>query len=125
MEVLEKNKRVLIVDDDPDMARSLELYLRMEGLEVIIANNGVRAMEELVINKPGVVILDALMPFMNGYEVCRRIREKMEDQDTAVIFLTGYPDRVKKEDMLKAGATAYLTKPCDFERLLSVIQDHI
>ncbi len=125
MEVLEKNKRVLIVDDDPDMARSLELCLRMEGLEIITANNGVRAMEELAINKPGVVILDALMPFMDGYEVCRRIRDQLEDHDTAVIFLTGYPDRVKKEDMLEAGATAYLTKPCDFECLLSIIQDYI
>jgi DNA-binding response OmpR family regulator len=117
-------KRVLLVDDDRDMVRGLEIYLRMSGYEVSCAFGGMGAIEEITVNSPSAVILDILMPDIDGVEVCRHIRQKLKDTKTPVIALTAVSDPSVRRESLAAGFDEYITKPCDFKRIYQAVQFH-
>lgn len=112
--------RILLVDDEPHILQFLELGLRNEGFEVRSAPDGEQAVIEASHFEPHVVVLDVMMPGMDGLEVCRRLKE--EGKDVAVIMLTAkdeIDDRVKG---LTIGADDYMVKPFSFEELLARIQ---
>lgn len=115
-------KRVLVVDDDRDFVKGLELYLRYAGYEVTCAYGGIGALEELRITSPDAVILDVMMPDIDGRKVVRYIREKMKDYDTAVIVLSALSDQGSRMDLLMEGANEYLSKPCDPQRISSAVE---
>ncbi len=109
--------RVLVVEDDPDMARFLARGLTEQAYAVDLADSGEAALERLTTASYDGVILDAMIPATDGFEVCRRLREA--SLDTAVLMLTardGLRDRVEGLD---AGADDYLVKPFAFEELLA------
>ncbi|MEX3619256.1 response regulator transcription factor [Paenibacillus glucanolyticus] len=112
--------RILLVDDEPHILQFLELGLRNEGFEVCSAPDGEQAVIVASNFEPHVVVLDVMMPGMDGLEVCRRLKE--EGKDVAVIMLTAkdeIDDRVKG---LTIGADDYMVKPFSFEELLARIQ---
>lgn len=112
--------RILLVDDEPHILQFLEFGLRNEGFEVRSAPDGEHAVMEASRFEPHVVVLDVMMPGMDGLEVCRRLKE--EGKDVAVIMLTAkdeIDDRVKG---LTIGADDYMVKPFSFEELLARIQ---
>jgi two-component system OmpR family response regulator len=114
--------KILLVDDEPTILQFLELGLQNEGFEVQTAQNGVAAINLLKQFQPHVVILDVMMPGMDGFEVCRMLK-KMEE--VAVIMLTAkdeVDDRVKG---LTLGADDYMVKPFSFEELLARIYARI
>ncbi len=115
-------KHVLIVDDDRDLVRGLELYLRLEGFDVSCAYGGAGAIEKMSASKPSAVILDIRMPGIDGVEVCRHIREEMGDRDTPLIILTALCDSETRRELFEAGANEYVTKPCDFGLLCSTVE---
>lgn len=115
-------KHVLVVDDDRDMVRGLELYLKLGGVEVSCAYGGESALREIKAGNPSAVILDVMMPDIDGIEVCRRIRGEMGDAKTPVIILTALSDSRIKKKAMEAGASEYLTKPCDFERVYRTVE---
>jgi DNA-binding response OmpR family regulator len=117
-------KRVLLVDDDSDFVRILELYLKLSGLDVSCAFCGMGALEELRITSPSAVILDLVMPDINGVEVCRFIREKLGDKKMPVIVLTALSDTRARREILQAGADEFFTKPCDFEMIFKAVEQH-
>jgi len=119
-----ETERVLLVDDDRDMVRGLELYLRMAGYEVSCAFGGIGAIEEITVSSPSAVILDILMPDIDGVAVCRHIRQKMKDTKTPVIALTAVGDPKVRRESLAAGFNEYITKPCDFKRVCQAVQFH-
>ena len=119
-----ETERVLLVDDDHDMVRGLELYLRMAGYEVSCAFGGIGAIEEITVSSPSAVILDILMPDIDGVAVCRHIRQKMKDTKTPVIALTAVGDPKVRRESLAAGFNEYITKPCDFKRVCQAVQFH-
>ena len=119
-----ETERVLLVDDDRDMVRGLELYLRMAGYEVSCAFGGIGAIEEITVSRPSAVILDILMPDIDGVAVCRHIRQKMKDTKTPVIALTAVGDPKVRRESLAAGFNEYITKPCDFKRVCQAVQFH-
>jgi DNA-binding response OmpR family regulator len=119
-----ETKRVLLVDDDRDMVRGLEIYLRMAGYEVSCAFCGMGAIEEININSPSAVVLDILMPDIDGVDVCRHIRQKLNDTKTPVIALTAVGDPNVRRESLAAGFDEYITKPCDFKRVEQAVQFH-
>ena len=119
-----ETKRVLLVDDDRDMVRGLELYLRMAGYEVSCAFGGIGAIEEITISSPSAVILDIVMPDIDGVDVCRHIRQKMKDTKTPVIALTAVGDPTVRRESLAAGFNEYITKPCDFKRVCQAVEFH-
>jgi len=119
-----ETERVLLVDDDRDMVRGLELYLRMAGYEVSCAFGGIGAIEEITVSRPSAVILDILMPDIDGVAVCRHIRQKLKDTKTPVIALTAVGDPKVRRESLAAGFNEYITKPCDFKRVCQAVQFH-
>lgn len=112
--------RLLLVDDEPHILQFLELGLKNEGFEVLTAQDGFSAIDLLQDYKPHVVILDIMMPGINGFEVCRRLRE--EGRDTAVIMLTAKDEVDDRVRGLSLGADDYMVKPFSFEELLARIQ---
>jgi len=117
-----KGLRILLVDDEPNILQFLELGLQNEGFEVNCAGNGPAAITLMKQFQPHVVILDVMMPGMDGFEVCRMLK-KMEN--VAIIMLTArdeVDDRVKG---LTLGADDYMVKPFSFEELLARIYARI
>ena len=109
---------VLVVDDDPAIQKVLRLNLELEGYAVVSACNGAEALERLADRKPDLVVLDVMMPVVDGLEVLRRIREDVAMADLPVILLTA---RSTEDDMWQGwqlGADYYMTKPFDIEELL-------
>ena len=107
--------RILVVDDEPSVRESLERALRLDGYEVELAGDGTQAVAKVRARAPDAVVLDVLMPFMDGVQVCRRIRA--DGYDTPILILTardGVSDRVSGLD---AGADDYLAKPFALEEL--------
>jgi two-component system response regulator MprA len=108
---------VLVVDDEPDVRHSLEGGLTFEGYDVTTAADGGRALGLLAEGLPDVVVLDVMMPFVDGLEVCRRIRAK--GYDVPVLLLTARDTTDDRVDGLDAGADDYLVKPFALEELLA------
>lgn len=118
----ESNIEILIVEDSPTQAVKLQFFLEKQGYGVNVARNGVEALTYLRDKKPGIVVSDIVMPEMDGYELCRRIRADMRLKDLPVLLLTTLSE---PEDIVKgldSGADNFLTKPYDENILLSRIQ---
>lgn len=123
---MEPNKpRVLIVDDDKDFTQGTRVMLEGAGFEVSIAENGLRAVEEIDIFQPDVIILDIYMPVMDGVKVCKFIRIEKGNVDLPIIAITAYDDETKKAEILASGANLYLTKPIDGPDLLNQVRQII
>ena len=111
--------RILIVDDESSARAALELLLRREGFEVTCATNGESALAECAAFRPDLILLDIVMPGMDGFEVCRRIKATPEGRLTPVVLITGLSateDRIKG---INAGADDFLSKPIDINELLA------
>jgi len=119
---VEPKKKVLVVDDDADQVKILEHLLANEGYHVLSAYNGVSALSLVHSEKPDVVILDIMMPGMNGYEVCERIKQHEESKHTAVIFLTAKDLSKDFETALNQNADWYVLKPYDPASLLQKVK---
>ena len=108
---------VLIVDDDPSIRRALGRALGMEHYEVQVAEDGARALEKIAASPPDAVVLDVLMPGVDGLEVCRRLRASGDH--TPVLMLTARHSVSDRVEGLDAGADDYLVKPFALEELLA------
>jgi DNA-binding response OmpR family regulator len=109
-------KRILIVDDEPFILALLKETLeelQEEGVELLAACDGLEAWKLIQAQRPGLVLLDVMMPELSGYEVCRRIKTSPELSDTCVIMLTAKGQQVDREQGLKVGCDEYVTKPFD------------
>jgi two-component system response regulator MprA len=109
--------RVLVVDDDPAVLDSLELVLQLDGFDVATASDGREAMRALALQRPDAVLLDVLMPGLDGLEVCRRMRDTGDR--TPVLMLTARDEVRERVAGLEAGADDYLAKPFARDELLA------
>jgi DNA-binding response OmpR family regulator len=114
---------ILIVDDEPYIQRSLSFVLRKEGFEVEIASNGEEGIKKAKELKPKIIFLDIIMPKLNGFDTCKRIKSDREMADSYVIILTAKGQEVDKEKGLEAGANAYLTKPFSPKEIVSKVKE--
>jgi PAS domain S-box-containing protein len=114
-------RRVLVVDDNLDSAESLATLLRVTGYDALIAHDGVGAIEAAERHRPDVVILDIGLPQMNGYEVCRRLRERPWGNDLVVIALTGWGQGDEPRKWQEAGFDAHLVKPAQYDDLAALL----
>lgn len=103
--------RILIVEDDPNILASLEFLLTNTGYEVQAAPDGSRALESARAWRPDLIVLDVMLPVVNGYEVCRQLRESRELKDVKILMLTARGRETEIGKGLALGANAYLTKP--------------
>ena len=113
------NEKILVVDDDTNICELLRLYLTKEGYQVTVANDGEEGLEKFNQVKPDMVLLDVMMPRMDGLEVCRRIRKA---GNTPVMMLTAKGETFDKVLGLELGADDYMVKPIDVDELLLRIE---
>ena len=110
---------VLIVEDDHNIAELLQMYLEKEGYAVTIASDGGKGLEKFRAIKPDLVLLDVMMPVMDGWSVCKAIRAESQ---TPVIMLTAKGETDDKVTGLKSGADDYVTKPFEMKEVLARIE---
>jgi DNA-binding response OmpR family regulator len=116
---------VLIADDDVDIVRFVALNLRLEGFEVVVANDGQDALDKAIELRPGLIVLDTMMPCMDGYEVCSRLRDARPDAQIPVIMLTAKSLAADRAMALTAGADDWVTKPFDPAVLVAKVKQHL
>lgn len=115
-------KKVLIVDDEPNIIMSLEFLMKKAGYEVFIARDGEEAMHIYDKERPGVVILDIMMPKVDGYEVCEYIKKKTS-LPAKVVFLSAKGKESDIEKGYEAGANFYMTKPFSTKKLVDKVKE--
>ena len=113
-------KTVLIVEYDNNIAELLRLYLEKEGYATLVASDGGAGLEQFRQHHPDIVLLDVMMPVMDGWEVCRAIRQT--DKKTPIIMLTAKGETTDKVSSLKMGADDYITKPFEMKEVLARIE---
>jgi len=113
--------RILIVDDEPNIVISLEYLLKREGWETAVAGDGEAALAALEQAPPDLVILDVMLPRLNGFEVCRRIRADPRWRALRILMLTAKGRDIEMEKGLGLGADAYVTKPFSTKDLVARI----
>jgi signal transduction histidine kinase len=114
-------RRMLVVDDNRDAADSLHMLMKMRGYEVQVAYDGIQAIEMAATYQPGVVLLDIGLPGLDGYEVCRRMREAGLT-DARIIALSGYGQERDRELSKEAGFNLHAVKPVQIDELIKMIQ---
>jgi len=114
--------KILVVDDDAANRELLQESLVAEGLEVITAPDGRSSLEEFARLKPDLVLLDVNMPFLDGFEVCRRLKSNPETRLTPVVLVTGLTGREDRVRGIKSGADGFLSKPVDHSELLAHVR---
>ncbi len=114
-------KKILIADDEPDILEILQFNLETEGFEVFIAKNGNEAIEAAKKHLPDLIILDVMMPYKNGIEVCNILRLQPAFKETLIVFLSALSDEITEVKGLETGADDYLTKPISPKILITKI----
>ncbi len=113
------NTKILIVDDDVNICELLRLYVEKEGFSAIVANDGMQAVELFKAENPSLVLLDIMMPKLDGWQVCRQIRKI---SDTPIIMLTAKGEVFDKVLGLELGADDYVTKPFETKEVIARIK---
>ncbi len=113
------NERILIVDDEPNIVDLASMYLKQDGFQVISAGDGVTALERIAQDDPALVVLDLMLPELDGWEVCKRVRA---DSDLPILMLTARDDDIDKIVGLELGADDYLTKPFNPRELVARVK---
>jgi len=104
-------KKILIIEDDPGSRRLTEFTLKREGYEVLTAGNGLEGLNKINRDQPDLVVLDVMLPGIDGYEIARRIRSQPETAKLPILMLSGKVRAEDKTTGLQVGANDYLSKP--------------
>ena len=116
-------KEILLVDDEPNLIVPIQFLMEQQGYRVTIAERGEDALDLLYKHKPDLVLLDIMLPGIDGYEVCEIIRLNPNYRNTKVIFLTAKGSKVEIAKGLALGADAYITKPFSNAALVAKIKN--
>lgn len=117
------SRKILIVDDDPNSVALMAYTLEFEGYQVLQAEDGVSGLELVESQSPDLVLLDVMLPDLSGLEVCRRIREDLQNPELKVIMLSAKADTSDRDRGLAAGADMYLTKPAEPEQVVRSVEE--
>lgn len=117
--------KILLVEDNPLTLQALIEYLHKMRLRPIVAHNGEEALRRLQEERPDVILLDVMLPGMDGYEICEQIKANLRTRDIPVIFLTALSDTESKVKAYEVGGVDYITKPFDFREVAARIQARI
>jgi two-component system sensor histidine kinase/response regulator len=121
----DRKPRVLVVDDQPINVKLLERKLEREGMEPLMAENGRECVEVALAERPDIILLDVMMPEMDGIEACTILKSKPETRDIPVIFITARSGKEGKLEGLGAGAVDYIVKPIDLDETMARVRTHL
>ncbi len=114
--------RILLVDDDPVIVRLLQINFRLEGYDVDTASRGDEALERVRSNPPDVVVLDVMMPGLDGWEVARRLKENESVRHIPLVFLSARAQDEDRQRGYALGVDEYVTKPFDPAHLVEIVR---
>jgi len=118
-------EKILDIDDSPTVQRLIEMILSSQGYEVVLASDGEEGIAKARSERPAVILVDFVMPKMNGFQVCKTLKEDPEFKDTPIILVTSKGDKVGSKFVDTLGITEYFTKPFQPEELLAKIREVI
>jgi two-component system alkaline phosphatase synthesis response regulator PhoP len=107
------NNKILVIEDDPSALRLIEYTLEQEGYQVITASDGLEGLTKVQDEHPDLIVLDIMLPGLDGYEICYQIRQKLETAPLPILMVSAKARQDDKDIGLRMGADDYLTKPAD------------
>jgi two-component system alkaline phosphatase synthesis response regulator PhoP len=113
---------ILVIDDEAEITEIIETFLKDAGYQVLVENSSVMGIERAKSFKPDLILLDIMMPFMDGYEVCDELKKNKETENIPVIFLTGKDARSDEGKSFRVGGDMFIKKPFNCERLLEIVR---
>jgi two-component system, OmpR family, alkaline phosphatase synthesis response regulator PhoP len=127
-EYMSDKKKILLIDDDPDFVEAVKVIVENGGYDVKVAYDGEEGLEAVAAEKPDLIVLDVMMPVMNGHEACAKLKANPATAKIPIILLTAVADRVTTStythrDMLESEAEDYMPKPVEPKELLNLIKN--
>lgn len=116
---------ILVADDEPSIVLSLQVLLQKAGFEVRVARDGEEALQSVEAAPPDLILLDAMMPKRDGFDVCQSLRANPAFQRLPIIMLTARSRDVERQKGMALGATDYITKPFSTRDLVAVVRRHL
>jgi two-component system alkaline phosphatase synthesis response regulator PhoP len=116
-------KSILVIDDEPSIGRVVQFKLQQEGFKVRVATDGLEGLAYIKEEKPDLILLDLMMPGMDGFEVCRRLRAAPETVTTPVIILTARGQEMDRIRGVELGVLDFFTKPFSPQKLLERVKE--
>jgi len=116
-------KKVLIVDDEPGIIVALQFLMEQNGYATMVAFSGEEAMEAVARHRPNLILLDIMLPVVDGFEVCQRVRENPEWNDIRIVLVTALGSEANVTKGLDLGADAYITKPFSNADLVAKVRE--
>jgi len=117
--------KILIVDDEPDLAETVRFSLELEGYSVLVATNGEEGLNVARQEKPDLILLDLMLPKLDGYKVCRLLKFDERYKSIPILMLTAKTQEKDKILGKETGANEYLTKPFDMDELMAKIKSYL
>ena len=114
--------KILVIDDEPEITDIIKAFLSNASYEVLVENSSVMGVEKAKTYKPDLILLDIMMPFMDGYEVCASIKKDIELCGVPILFLTGKDASDDGGQSFKSGGDLFIKKPFSCERLLQMVK---
>ena len=115
--------RILIAEDEPSIIEALSFILTREDFDVSVEMNGDEALSSVFANKPHVMILDVMLPGMNGFEVLKQLRTKYTDEELPVLMLTAKGQSQDRQQAIDCGANLFITKPFDNQDIVRAVKE--
>lgn len=115
--------KILVAEDEPDIRELIAFTLRFSNFEVVLATNGVEAVEKAQAEQPTLILMDVRMPRMTGYEACRQLKENPETCDIPIVFLSAKGQEAEIQQGLASGAEQYILKPFAPDDLIRQVHD--
>jgi DNA-binding response OmpR family regulator len=118
-------KKILIVDDEADLVETVRFPLEMEGFNVLVSYNGEDGLGQARREKPDLILLDLMLPKLDGYKVCRLLKFDERYKNIPILMLTAKTQEKDKTLGLETGANEYITKPFDIEKLVDKVKEYL
>jgi len=116
-------KRILIVDDEAEIVKAVQIRLEHEGYDVLVASDGQEGLDKAKTESPDLVILDVMLPKLDGFEVCRFLKFDQKYKKIPVIILTARAQKIDEDTSRQVGADAYIAKPFDRGAVIAKIKE--
>jgi len=117
-----KTGKILVIDDEPEITDIVATFLKEVGYQVETENSGMAGVEKAKAFKPDLILLDIMMPFMDGYEVCEELKRVAQTKKTPVVFLTAKDAKSDEGRSFGSGGDMFIKKPFSCERLLEIVK---